>query len=415
MNLLKKIDIYYIVTLLFLLVSANASILSANDICWFSILAFMLIVAIGKSLMHIRDLRIIGIFSLVYVIFVVVRDLTINNLDVKFLLSDGFFLVKYIFLTFVFCTVLKEKAAIYIVRVMIHLTIISFFFFALQLVGLDDFIYKYSTALNLTSDNLIPGYTNFIFFTFTKGFHDYSNSGFVWEPGSFGCFLVIALMLNLFLNKFTFDKKSNIFIFGIFTTFSTTDYLALLIIFYLAYRVKVPKLNWWAILIVLISAAIIVLVPILGDKISDTYYEDMDDLHRLKYLEIFYRHKHMQIPLNRFSSMVYIVDTFKTQLFLGVSNKYNVILNSAYSINISNGVFDFIAKFGLVGFVYLLYRFSKFCLISVLKWEYVFYCIIALLIIGFGEPILILPIVLMFIFLPGEQLKSLQKPGLNTI
>ena len=191
---------------------------------------------------------------------------------------------------------------------------------------------------------------------------------------------------------------------GIITTFSTTDYLALLIVLFLAYRVKVPKLNWWTVLLLFVSAAIVIIIPILGDKISDTYYEDMDDLHRLKYLEIFYQHKHMQIPLNRFSSMVYVYDTFKEHLILGVSNKYNVILNLAYNINISNGIFDFLAKFGLVGMVLLLYKYSKFCIESVLKLEYVFYCILALLIIGFGEPILILPIVLIFVFLPAKQL-----------
>ena len=404
MNFLEKIDIYYIVTLLFLLLAANSSILSANDICWFSIMAFMFIVAIGKRLLHIKDLKIIGVFTLVYVAFVVIRDLAINNLEAQFLLSDGFFLVKYIFLSFIFCTILKEKAAAYLVRVIVHLTIISFFFFSLQLIGLDEYIYKYSMALGLTSDNMIPGYTNFIFFTFTKGFHDYSNSGFVWEPGSFGCFLIIGLILNLFLNKFVFEKKSYIMIIGIITTFSTTDYLALLIVLFLAYRFKVPKINWWTVLLLLVSAAVIIIVPILGEKISDTYYEDMDDLHRLKYLEIFYQHKHMQIPLNRFSSMVYVYDTFKTYLILGMSNKYNVILNRAYNINISNGIFDFLAKFGLVGMVFLLYKYSKFCIENVLKSEYVLYCIIALLIIGFGEPVLILPIVLIFIFLPVNQL-----------
>ena len=415
MKFLNKIDIYYIVTILFLLLSANASILSASDICWFSILGFMLIVAIGKSLLTVKDIRTIGIFTLVYLIFIALRDFVVNDLDMQFLLSDGFFLVKYVFLTFLFCTILKEKAAVYVVKVMVHLTIFSFVIYSCQLIGLDDYIYKFSTALNLTSDNVIPGYTNFIFFTFTKNFHDYSNSGFVWEPGSFGCFLIIALLLNFFYNKFTFDKKSNILIFGIITTFSTTDYLALLVVLFLAYRYKVPKLNFWAVLFIIVGAAIILAVPILGDKISDTYYEDMDDLNRLKFLEVFYRHKKMQIPLNRFSSMVYIYDTFKAKLILGVSNKYNVILNRAYNINISNGIFDFLAKFGLVGFTYLLYHFSKFCKASISKWEYVIYCNVALLIIGFGEPVLMLPITLMFIFLPINQfnLDALRKSGLS--
>jgi len=412
MNSFKKIDIYYIITFLFLLLSANSNILSASDICWFSILALMLIVAISKKQLTIKNIRTIGLFSIIYLVLVVIRDFVVNDLGTEFLLSDGFFLVKYIFLTFIYCTILKEKAAYYLVRVMVHLTILSFFFFFCQLIGLNDYIYRFSMALNLKSDNTIPGYTNFIIFTFTKGLHDYRNSGFVWEPGSFGCFLTIALLLNFFLNKFKIDKKAIIFIIGIITTLSTTDYLALLIVLFLVYRIKVPKFSWVSVLIVLVAAAIIIIVPLLGEKIADSYYEDMDDLNRLKYLEIFYRHKHMQIPLNRFSSMVYIFDTFNWHLILGETNKYNVILNRVYSINISNGIFDFLAKFGLVGFAYLLYHYAKFCLATVLKWEYVFYCVVALLIIGFGEPLFFLPIVLMFIFLPTKQLipETLRKP-----
>jgi len=405
----KKFDIYYLVTLLFLLLSANANFLSSSDLWWSLILIFMCIVAISKKLFRPADLKIIGIFSLVYLVFVAIRDLFINGLGADFLLSEVIFLVKFVYLSFVFCTILKEKAAVYIVNVMLHLTILSFVFYALQLLGLGDYIYKYSTALNLQAQDVIPGYTNFLFFSFTKGFHDYSNSGFVWEPGSFGCFLIIALMLNLFLNNFKFDKKSNIFIIGVITTLATTDYLALLVVFFLVYRYKVPKLNFWAIALLLISAAIVVTVPLLGGKIAQTYYEDLDDLNRLKYLEVFYKHNNMSIPLNRFSSMIYIFNTFGFKLILGMTNKYNIIMNKAYNINISNGIFDFLAKFGLVGFVYLIYRYSKFCLAYVIKTEYLIYCILILLIMGFGEPVLILPVVLMFIFIQVKQVNLIER------
>jgi len=399
----KKIDIYYIVTLLFLLLSANANFLSSSDLWWFLILAFMCIVAIGKKLFRPKDFKVIGIFSLVYLVLVTLRDLFVNGLEPEFLLSEILYLVKFVYLSFIFCVILKEKAAAYIINVMTHLTVLSFFFYALQLIGLGDYIYKYSTALNLQAQGVIQGYTNFLVFTFTKGLHDYRNSGFVWEPGSFGCFLILALMLNLFLTNFRFDKKSNIFVIGIITTAATTDYLALLIVFFLAYRYKVPKLNFWAIALLLMSASVDIAFPLLGGKIKDTYYEDLDDLNRLKYLEVFYKHNNMAIPLNRFSSMIYIFNTFGYKLILGVTNKYNIIMNKAYNINISNGIFDFLAKFGLLGFVYLMYHYSKFCLTYVIKTEYLIYCILILLLIGFGEPVLILPVVLMFIFLQVKQ------------
>ncbi len=405
----KKIDIYYFITLLFLLLSANASFLSVSNIAWFLIIVFMCLLAIGRKLLLPGDLKTIGLFSLVYLLFVSVRDFTINDLDVQFFISDVIFLFKFVFLSFIFCTILKEKAAAYIVTVITHLTILSFFFFSFQLLDLGEYIYKFSSALNLRYSHEFPGYTNFLFFTFIKGQDEYRNSGFVWEPGSFGCFLVIALLLNFFLNNFTFDKKSKILIIGIITTLSTTDYLALLILLFCAYRFKVPKINFWAIVIVLVSALIIIFLPILGDKISDTYYNDISDLNRLKTLEIFYQHNHMQIPLNRFASMVYIYNLFGFKLILGVSNKYDAILNRTFDINISNGIFDFLAKFGLVGFIFLIYHYSRFCLANVLKWEYLIYCILVLLLVGFGEPILFLPIILMFIFMPVVQTRLSKK------
>ena len=409
MKFFKQIDIYYIITLLFLLLSANASFLSASDVIWFAVLLFITVVGLSKKLLAPADLKVIAIFSLIYIAFVSIRDIGFNGLDPEYLISDILFLFKFIFLAFIYCTVLKEKVSYYIVKVMAHLTIVSFVFFFLQIVGFRDYIYNYSQALNLKSAYSIDGYTNFVIFTLVRGIHDYRNSGFVWEPGAFGCFLIIALMLNFFLNKFKYDRKSYIFIIAIITTISTTDYLALIIVLFLVYRYKVPKVNWGAVALMLVAAVVFTYIPILGDKILGTYYEDMDDLKRLKYLEIFYRRNHSQIPLNRFASMVYIYKQFGYQLILGVSNKYDVIVNSKFNINISNGLFDFMAKFGLVGLVFLVYKYARFCIATVLKAEYIVYCIFILLIVGFGEPIMILPFILIFIFIQKKQLKPLKQ------
>jgi hypothetical protein len=399
----KQLDLYYFITLLFLLLSASASILSSSNIAWFISLGFMCIIALSKKLLSTKELKVISIFSVVFLLFVTARDIGVNALGSQFLISDITFLFKFVFISFVFCTILKDKAAGYLIRVTTHLTVLSFFFYAMQIVGLGDYLYKFSITLNLKADIDFPGYTNFLLFTFVRGHHEYRNSGFAWEPGAFGCFLIITLMLNLFLNKFKFDRNAKIMIVGILTTLSTTNYLALLILLFCVYRIKLPKVNIWAIFLVIMAGVVFVYIPILGDKILGTYYEDLDDLGRLKTLEIFYRHSNMQIPLNRFASMIYIYQSFGWQLILGVSNKYDVILNSKFDINISNGIFDFLAKFGLVGLVYVVYRYSKFCIKYVFKVEYLIYCIITLLAIGFGEPMMFLPIVLMFIFLNPEQ------------
>ncbi len=405
MNFVKKIDLFYIVTFLFILISANASFLSANDIWWGLDIILMLVIALEQRLFTRKELNYFATFAAIYLIFMAGRDLIVNALGLEYLLSDVLFLFKLILMSYLFCVILKDKAAAYIVKIITQLTVLSFFFYFFQLVGLGDYIYTFSNSLHLPSANSIPGYTNFVFFTFVKGFHDYRNSGFAWEPGAFGGFLIIAMLLNFFLNRFTFDKKAVILLIGIITTASTTDYLALIFVLFLAYRYRIQRLNFWSILLIGLFISLVVFIPFLGDKIKDHYYEDLQDLNRLKFLDIYYKHNKMQIPLDRFSSMVIIYKTFFLQLILGISNKYDIVLNrlSKANINISNGVFDFMAKFGLIGLYYLLQRYVKFCYAFVRRIEYVFYCIIIFMVLGFGEPLLVLPIVLMFIFINRRQ------------
>ena len=407
MNPFRKFDIYYIVTLLFLFLSAASNFLTASDIGWFAVMFFMLIVAISKKSITERNLKTIAIFSVVYLVFVGVRDVLINNLEMEFLVSDVLFLFKYIFLSFIFCIILRDKAIIYIVKVAKPLIIISIFLYFFQLIGLGDYIYKYSSALNLPNNLGTDGYTNCLFFTYCK-YHEFRNSGFFWEPGAFACFLVIILLLNLLLNKFKFDRDNIIIVIALITTTSTTGYLALLLICFLVYRYRVPKINMWVVILIPLTLIIIINTPNLGDKISGTFESDMKDSrpHQLRILERYSRHQKSQTALNRFSSMIVIYNTFGADLILGVSNKYNVILNKTDDVNISNGVFDFMAKFGLVGFIFLVYKFSKFCKVYLARGELLMYCIIIFLIICTGEPVVFLPNILIFLFMTLEQSTS---------
>jgi hypothetical protein len=367
----------------------------------------MVFIAIKRELIGRKQIDRIGIFSIGFLAFVLIRDILINALDYTFWLSDIVFLFKYLYLCYIFCLILGDKAFAYIVKVITDLTIISFFFYAIQLVA-GQLMYDAFRLINLPNDNVLSNnlagsYSNILIFTFTKDFHDYTNSGFVWEPGSFGCFLVIALMFHFFLNKFKLDKTAYILIIGNITTFSTTNYLGLIILLFLAYRYRVPKFNIMLLVSLAIFIALILTIPFLGQKIVQTYDEDMGDLKQLRILERYYHHYRMQIPLNRFASMVYIFQTFQYQLILGVSNKYSQIFYRSFNVNVSNGVFDFLAKFGLVGLVYLLYHYTRICLKYVVKKEFAIYCILILLVLGFGEPIMILPLVLNFLFLPLAQ------------
>nr|WP_294941957.1 hypothetical protein [uncultured Mucilaginibacter sp.] len=405
----KKIDINYFIMLAFLLLSANANIISSTMVAWGIIIVGFLSYAIINKLMTRKEVNMFGIFAGIYLLYVTVRFLAFNDLENDYLYSDYTFLFKYALVSFLVCVLLKDKLLANFVKVMVHLTIISLVFYALQLLA-PAVMYKIFTTLNFPTGNTIPGYTNALFFTYTQGFHDFSNSGFVWEPGAFGCFLVLTLMFHFFLNKFKYDNITILLIIANITTFSTTNYLGLLVLVFLSYRYKVPKINIYVLILVPAIILAFVFIPFLGNKIVDTYNEDMRDLKHLKVLERYYHHNRMEIPLNRFSSMVYIYDTFGSKLILGVSNKYNDVLNKSYTVNISNGVFDFIAKFGVVGLLYLLFKYSRFCKQYVLTWENLVYCTLILLALSFGEPILFLPIIMIFLFI-GDKQKAFSRYG----
>ncbi|HVW15134.1 MAG TPA: hypothetical protein VHB54_14990 [Mucilaginibacter sp.] len=395
----------YLITLIFLLLSSSANAISHNDYIWFGILVLMFIYALVKKQVKVKDLKMLGVFSLVYLLYVVIRYFVVTNffgvsIDLEFLQSDVLFLFKYGFLTFVYCVILRERLIDNIIKVMLHLTIIDLVIYLFQLVGFADAIYGFSESLGLPKANTIPGFTNFIIFSFTKGLHEYRNSGFVWEPGAYGCFLTITLLFHFFRNKFRFDNIAIVFIVAIITTFSTTNYIALFIVFFLAYRYRVPKLNLWVVLMIPTFVILFMTIPVLGQKIQAVYDDDMDGLKHFKEISMYHKKHSEQIPLNRFASMTYLEDNLGYNLILGLSNKYDAVITKQYNVNISNGIFDFLAKFGVIGLLFLIYGYIKFCANFLKRKEYLVYAVLVLLAISFGEPILFLPLFLVFVFLP---------------
>ena len=158
-----------------------------------------------------------------------------------------------------------------------------------------------------------------------------------------------------------------------------------------------------------------------GDKVAGIYTDDMDGLKHLKEISQYHLKHNEQIPLNRFASMSYIYDNMGSGLILGVSNKYDELLNTVYNVNISNGIFDFLAKFGVLGLFFLVYSYIKFCTAFLKKNEYIIYCVLILLVMSFGEPIMFLPVTLLFLFLPSitnigkEEDETINKYGLPNL
>jgi len=90
---------------------------------------------------------------------------------------------------------------------------------------------KYTLAPFVNNfEGLYNSRENLIIFNLSQ-IQTYRNSGFYWEPGSHGGFLILALFINLFYRKEDWKSRYNkIFFITILTTLSTTTYLALFLV-----------------------------------------------------------------------------------------------------------------------------------------------------------------------------------------
>ena len=392
-------NIYYIVTLFFLIFASKANFLVKSNLAWFGFEVFMIVIALSFNRIKKKDVQFFILSSVIYFIYILFR-FKLNQLPTDYFKSDVFYFFKFVLTSYLFCLILKERALYYLIKVISHLALISIVFYVLQFYQDGAIVKAIGKAFeSITVETFSLRYTNFLIFTYDT-IHYYRNSGFCWEPGAFGSFLTLALMFNFLINDFKLNKEALIITLAILTTVSTTAYLGAFILYFLRYRVLSRGSKITIIIFAVIFALAIPNVPFLGEKVVEIYEQDIRDLKELEQLSVYYEDVERQIPLNRFASVIFLYEQFNWKLFLGVSNQYDEYYINEFNVNISNGIMDFITKFGLLGLMVLLYRYGKLCRGYLRKTEYVCYSILILLILSFGEPILMLPICVIFIFLP---------------
>lgn len=387
---------YYFVTLLFVILSAKASFFDLNNICWVAIDIIILWVGFERGRFRKSDAELFGKFSLIYIAFCTLRSFFLIHLPGRFYLNDIIFLFKYVFTSFLFCALLKEQVVYYLTRVIFHLAILSLPLYCLQLIA-GDTILAVGRAINLP-DAHFSGYVNFLVFTYVKQ-HHIRNSGFSWEPGAFGFFLNLGLLMHLITNDFRLGKQAKWIIVAIITTLSTTTYLAFVFVLLLYFRGRGVK---YVSLMVFIGPALCVLatmVPFMFDKIVTTYNQDMNDIKNIQTLSDWYVQHGQTMPLNRFASILYPIQLFGYNLIWGISNIYNETVPILKTISLSNGIFSFMAQFGGIGLSFLLYRAYLFFKKNTQSIELAIYGVLIVLICGFAEGIFVTSVVLCFLFL----------------
>jgi len=192
------------------------------------------------------------------------------------------------------------------------------------------------------------------------------NAGFFWEPGAFSAYIILALILLIVNERFFLKKEYKtyfvVFSIGVLTSMSTMGYIALLMIFsiqaaiyFYRERTKIKKLSisMVAILIGFLSIVYFSNLYFVGEKISD----QLQKAAETSYLE--YGENN-----TRFGSLLFDFYYIQKSPVFGngmhESTRYSEHALDTIASGHGNGLTDFVAKFGLLGFLFFIYCWVAF-------------------------------------------------------
>ncbi|MFC1760086.1 hypothetical protein ACFLZD_01035 [Candidatus Neomarinimicrobiota bacterium] len=267
---IRKTD--YILTYL-LIAFSGIPFFTADNYIW--PIAYILIAGLYIMKRGIKlDKFFILYMSLIVLIFVI-QFFKFNFFDTKGLLTVLF---KFSFPYLALVLIGRSFLTTY-VRVIYIIVIISFLFYVPSIIvpGFENYLIDQIAPIFKQQPRLSSFYAyapNFILYTVNPhGGVFYRNSGPFWEPGGYVCFLILALIFNIIINRTIFKRKNLIFFIAIITTFSTTGYIALIFLV-IGYLIIQRKLINYLILLpvfVIISYISFTTLGFLKDKIILNY------------------------------------------------------------------------------------------------------------------------------------------------
>ena len=182
-----------------------------------------------------------------------------------------------------------------------------------------------------------------------NGWAVYRNSGFMWEPAAYGAMLTWALLLNLYMNRFSPNRKMYLFLIAIFTTFSlgTYSYVVIIVVMYILQNFNFKKT--FPIIFALLGGYVL-LTQI--DTFSEQYtmmtektetYSDVD--------AALTRVEKGAVRTNRVASAY-------ANLYKLEDSPFGFGMYTGDYVESSNGLVNFLMKFGMFGAVVLIISFK---------------------------------------------------------
>lgn len=221
--------------------------------------------------------------------------------------------------------------------------------------------------------------TNIIVFNFNQ-IELSRNSGFYWEPGAHGGYLLFAFFFNIFYKKVSLLSRSNIIlILTVITTLSTTAYVALFFILLVYFKNVIKEKP-------ILSSFILILLIIVSLKV----FEKLDFLQKKIDTQIEYSTKGVAGE-SRFASLLIDLQMLKEHPLIGTGrniemrfgkNFYNLTFQDQHR---NNGIGILLSTYGIPYFIFFI-CFLFYSLKSFLKKNFISLIgILFILLIAFSE------------------------------
>ena len=273
--------------------------------------------------------------------------------------------VSYFLTAYVLLDLFKLELFYYIERIILYLSVIGLFFYAIMVLH-PGLMVKIGETFDISQGVYVSKgvYYNFLVYTadIEPNIWFQRNCGFCWEPGPYAIYLVLAFTINLLRNNFKIkgNRTFYVLIISLITTKSTTGFLLFgTLAFYFLYT-EISTVKKYYILAVFSILFIIMFfnVPFLYKKISTLYVSGANIEQTL------YRHAQKtgeSYSSGRFGGLVLAYRDFSRYPFSGIGGNSELSVgNTGFRhIFIVNGLGNIISIYGLFGITFYLYLLFK--------------------------------------------------------
>jgi hypothetical protein len=233
----RTTNVLAFVIVLWMILSSGAEIIGYNETMHVIVLIvlYLMFFMFNRTQIKIQKRALVSVGLLSILVFINITN-DLENFSVSLLNFDLGFLSK-LWITLLIASTMNYKLYSR------HFVNIIFALSAVSLVFYFSFLLKPGLINGLPSLNIIKANYNYIFYVYNKEQWGLDrNYSIFWEPGAFQGFITLALVMLLFADQkiFSAGRKlvyASIFIIATITTFSTTGYIVLLIVF-IAYSLK---------------------------------------------------------------------------------------------------------------------------------------------------------------------------------